>query len=295
MSLFFRIYEHVLPRAQAWRVVIEKQLRDFFEGLTGAPEDYKSWLDMIWLDIFPETTREIPEWENQWGILPGNNDETTRKQNLVSAWQAAGGQSPGYIQDTLRNAGFTNVYVYDPWFFALGDNDAIMCGDPLALCGEPDALCGNPGTIRKFIRNPNTYITDPLTPPLYIVECGEPDALCGETDVFCGDTTSIPGKLLVNKIIASQIFYIDAILCGEPIAQCGEPDAICGENDGFDFVLKQYIIPDDEDTWPYFWYISGENFGDIIDIDASRKNEFETLILKIKPTHTWVGLLVNYT
>ena len=30
MGLFFRIYEHLLPRAEAWRITVQKTLRDFF-------------------------------------------------------------------------------------------------------------------------------------------------------------------------------------------------------------------------------------------------------------------------
>ena len=53
------------------------------------------------------------------------------------------------------------------------------------------------------------------------------------------------------------------------------------------------MIPEDSQYWPYFMYIAGAGFTQV-DIQASRREHFEDLILSICPEHLWIGLLVRY-
>lgn len=111
--LFFRQLQHLLPRATAWRVTADKTLRKFLEGLTRLPSDIREFVDEVHADRLPGTTRELAEWEAQFGLL-ANGDQSTRRASLAAAWSAQGGQSPRYIQDTLQAAGF-DLYVHEWW------------------------------------------------------------------------------------------------------------------------------------------------------------------------------------
>jgi hypothetical protein len=115
MNIFLLIYQQLLPRATAWSTVINKQLRQFIDGLTDTPTGVKEFADNVYDDIFPQTTRDIDAWEQQFG-LSGDGTEQERRDAIASAWQALGGQSPRYLQDTLQAAGF-DVYVHDWWIF----------------------------------------------------------------------------------------------------------------------------------------------------------------------------------
>ena len=64
MPNWLNIYKHLLPRAKAWRLTIEKQLRQFFEGLSTFLADAREFIDLVWLDIFPQQTRELDQWES---------------------------------------------------------------------------------------------------------------------------------------------------------------------------------------------------------------------------------------
>lgn len=112
-SLFLRISQHLLPTGQAWRTTIDKPLRRLIDGFTGAMQAAKDFADNVFLDAFPDSTRELAEWEAQFG-LDANPDDATRRLNLAAEWAATGGQSPSYIQGVLQTAGF-NVFVYDWW------------------------------------------------------------------------------------------------------------------------------------------------------------------------------------
>lgn len=111
--LFFRIFQHLLPRARAWRTTIETTLRQFFEGLAGAPQAVRDFFDAIHNDRLPETTRELAEWERQFGLVAPSID-AERRQQLAAAWQATGGQSPRYLQDVVQAAGF-DLYIHEWW------------------------------------------------------------------------------------------------------------------------------------------------------------------------------------
>lgn len=110
--LFLRIYQHLLPSAQAWRLGAPKSLRRLFEGLAAAPAAARDFIDEIYSDLWPSTTRELPEWESQFG-LPATGSDATRRLQLAAAWQATGGQSAAYMQGVLHAAGFTNLFVHE--------------------------------------------------------------------------------------------------------------------------------------------------------------------------------------
>ncbi len=111
---FFRQLQHLLPNGEAWRTTVSKKLRGFFEGLAMGFGDAKTFIDLVWWDIHPSTTRELETWEYQFG-LPGIGSDATRRNDLDAAWSATGGQDPTYLQTVLQNAGF-DVYVHEWWW-----------------------------------------------------------------------------------------------------------------------------------------------------------------------------------
>ena len=234
MSLHLRVYEHLLPRAVAWSLKVTKRLREFFEGLTDLPSDTRDFVDGVYDDIQPQLTRELPTWENQFGLVGQSSlTEQQRRDRLEAEWSALGGQSPRYLQDTVRAAGF-DVYFHEWWDLPLT---------------EPPT-----------VRNPLGVLQQGGSAVVFIAECGEAIAECGEASALCGDTTTPKGYALVNK----------------------------------DFGIP-YTIPGDSSKWPYFIYFGGETFGDQASVSAARKNEFETLLLKLCPTHLWIGVMADFT
>ena len=237
MDLFLRIYKHLLPKGRAWSLVIDGMLRKFFEGISGLPDDVRNFIDDIWSDLWPQTSRDIEAWERQFGIIPNTAVEADRRAALAAAWLGGGVQSPHGVQAVLRAAGF-DVYVHDPWYFSPG----------------------------KTIRDARALLTPPGV-----------------------------GYPLANKFIVQVPSYVDGVMCGDPAAICGEPDALAGNSVGAGHGTVPTVVPTDPNTWPYFWYVGAQTFGALATIDAARRNEFETLLLKLKPAHTWVGVFATYS
>jgi hypothetical protein len=117
-SLFLRIFSHLLPRGQTFSLTIDRYLRKFFLGLSEQPALTKTFIDEVYLDLFPETTRELNEWERQFGLPLTNTEDIaaveTGRLLLAAEWKATGGQSPSYLQGVLQAAGF-DVYIHEWW------------------------------------------------------------------------------------------------------------------------------------------------------------------------------------
>lgn len=270
--IFSRVVRHLLPNARAWRLVFGKKLSALFDGLAASGDAAKLFFDQVYLDLFPQETRELDEWERQFALPDTGLNEQARRDRLAAAWRAVGGQDPWYIQDTLRARGF-DVYVHEWW--EPGTEPALG----VKGCAVP--------------RNPLLWIRREFTELLAQVECGEPLAQCGEEFAASGNSINPRGYPLVNKIIQTVPDILT--LCGEELAACGEPTAAAGNYSGFREEVRDYIVPRDPAKWPYFLYIGAETFGPTARVPASRREEFEALCLKICPAQQWLGILVEYS
>ena len=290
-------FKHLLPRARAWCLTTIKNLREFFEGLTGLPEDTNTFFDNVYNDLEPQKTRELSRWEKQFALLDAFLTEQQRRDRLEATWKALGGQSPRYIQDTLQAAGF-DVFIHEWWEPIPGrPNGGSIDGDVVPVARNPfDFL--NDGTVFTFL------MTD-----------GVPDAQDGDSVSQDGGTSVPVGYPLVNKILTARTEFI-----GD-----GDPDLIDGGQLAQDggvlsppFIFIPDIIPkpkflmgdgvpdaQDGDTvsqdggtstkFPFFLYIGGAIFPEQAFVAQSRRDEFENLCLKICPLEQWLGILVTYS
>lgn len=229
-GVYLRMLQHLLPNGLAWRTTVAKKLRSFFVGLSATLQNARDFIDLVFADLFPDTTRELAEWEAQFA-LDTQVDDADRRSALAGAWQAQGGQSPRYLQDTMQAAGF-DVYIHEFWS---GANVAP-----------------------RTVRDPRTYTDLPL---IGQTQCGDDGAECGEADAFCS-------RFLVNN----PGYLVNNTLTGE-----APPP-----------------VPDDPNTWPYFLYWGGPVFPNPAVIPATRRAEFEKLLLKICPAHLWLVTLITY-
>ncbi len=189
-SIFFRVFQHLLPDALAWRIRQRRTtwyigdehtvgepglliggipggraIDRLFDALTEPFISARTFIDLIFFDQFPRTTRQLPEWEQAFGLFGfGSADE--RVQQLEAEWQSTGGQSPSYIQTILQTAGF-DVYVFDWWssaspyiprdprdFTAAPLIGAMQAGESFAQAGEPEAVAN------AFVANDTGYLVN---------------------------------------------------------------------------------------------------------------------------------------
>lgn len=112
-----------------------RYLYKFFRGLAEYPEVIKSSIDLVYLDVFPETTREIDRWVDQFNLTVSNAEEDKRAA-VSAAWKSQGGQGLDYLQDILHSAGFTNVFIHE-WWTDIGGG-AHTTKDPFTYIDAPN-------------------------------------------------------------------------------------------------------------------------------------------------------------
>lgn len=272
--IWLNVFKHLLPQARAWRITVDKKLRQFFQGLTGLGEASKEFFDGVYNDLDPQLTRELDAWERQFALPDTSLTEQQRRDRLDATWKALGGQDPRYIQDTLQAAGF-DVYVHEWW-------------EPVP--GRPDGGSIN-GDVTPVARDPFQYLDDGTTASPWVMMDGGAEAVDGGAEAVDGSTVTPVGYPLVNKVlIATDTTIAD----GATIMQDGGVEAM----DGFAYTVfnnRKYTIPEDPTKYPYFLYIGGETFPEQATLPAARRDEFENLCLKICPTEQWLGIIVNYS
>lgn len=162
----FRVIRHLMPDALAWRLAELSTIRKLIASLSETPASARAFVDLVYSDLFPFTTRALAEWQSQFALVPPATEADQRKQ-LDATWKARGGQSPRYIQDVLQAAGF-RIFVHEWWEpgsmprVARDPRDytnvpligSVQCGEPAALCGEPSAQCN------RFLANETDYIVN---------------------------------------------------------------------------------------------------------------------------------------
>jgi len=107
-----------------------------------------------------------------------------------------------------------------------------------------------------------------------------------------GETIGERGEVLVNKVDTATTIFLG---CGDPVMECDEALALCGEALSVTFGRVEYLIPSDPDTWPYFLYVAGLVWPMVGQVDTSRRDEFEDLLLSICPGQQWLGMMVDYS
>lgn len=244
--VLFRLFQHLLPRALAWQTTVATSLRRYLEGLAAFAADVRTFVDLVYLDLFPSTTRELPSWEFEFA-LASTGDDATRRLRLAAAWAAQGGQSPDYIQSVLQTAGFTSVFLYE-WFVAPGPpwiardprnyttqpligayqcegTSPWQCFDPEP--GEPlaphcdDSLANEPGYIVNLDltrRAPPAVPDDPARWPYFLYFAGDAFPQLAPVDATRIDEL----KELLLRICPTQQWIVLMIDPIEPIEAAGE-------------------------------------------------------------------------
>lgn len=162
-----RLIQHLLPRARAWSLSGDKPLRSLFEGVSASLSGVKTYADLIWLDLLPETTRQLDDHERQLDLSSAGLTTQERRDRLAFSLANIGGQSPRYLQDTIQLAGF-GLYIHEWW-----DPDTLATRDPTVhLDGDPGYPLADEATVRNRVD---------------LTDAGDTEAEAGESFMLAGN------------------------------------------------------------------------------------------------------------
>lgn len=144
---FFNSIVALFPRGKAWRMIQDTNLRKFVKGLSRLPDNCREEMEKVYLDLFPDSTRALAEWENQFAVLFAAEQYGEQRSGILKAlWKAnEGGQTAEYLQTLLQQVDsrlkvIENVPVKNP-----RDTNAVfacMCGQQSSVAGNKRLNCG---------------------------------------------------------------------------------------------------------------------------------------------------------
>lgn len=153
---FFKSLKLLLPSGKAFDITHNTTVRKFISGLSHLPDNVKKETELVYMDLFPESTRAIEEWEKQFSVLFADLQYGDTRRGILSAlWKAnVGGQDLKYLQSVLQSVSpkikvFENIPFKNP-----RDANAVfgcMCGQKSSVAGNHRLCCGYKDGDSEFI------------------------------------------------------------------------------------------------------------------------------------------------
>ncbi len=253
---FLKIYKLLLPKSHAFSLFVDNNMRKFFVSLSALPADFRNYINSIYLDLFPSTTRSLELWNKTFGITKKNSTSG----DLSSAWLATGGQSPYYLENLLRSAGFdVQVHINEPAI----DPALLLNYVPIMFCGSSNSYAGYEGSVCGFTGG-ELLVNGPVYTniPAYLSQCG------GDTMV-CGNDLAIVGYFEEVKT-QDKIYTLPTESWQWPAVFFVGGDATRDPNTHKIIEIENAMIP------------------------SNKKDDIKKMIIKYKPAQTWVGLFADY-
>lgn len=244
----------MFPKSEIFAGIIERVFTKYIYSIGSVPKAVHDWVSHIFLDLIPEYTTRALDWSRQFNF-PAQQTVT----KLQAEWKQQGGQSPNYLQESLHNAGYANLFVHE-WWKASTDGSVYECGDGHE-CGD-GSECGGFKSVGSTpeLRNPFPLING-----------------------------TAPNNLLVNPVqtITGNYKYE----CGDG-HECGDGSE-CSPSTGLLYFDKIYPHPVNYDDAHFYFYIGGETWPDHALVIDHQLADIKRIVYKIKPMQQRVVLLVD--
>jgi hypothetical protein len=142
---YFEAIKNLFSSSRAFQLYIDNNKRKLIKGLSFLPENIRHEAELVYFDIFPDTTRFPEKWESVFGVLFTEEELSKRRDILDSLWKInKGGQSWPFLQDILQKIDnnihvFENIPLRNPRdsnvaYLSVCDNKIMVCDNRYAVC-----------------------------------------------------------------------------------------------------------------------------------------------------------------
>ena len=112
---FFEAMKNLFSHSRAFQLFVDNNKRKFVKGLSLLPENVRKEAELVYFDIFPDTTRYPEKWEDVFGVLFTEAEQEKRREILDSLWKInRGGQGAYFLQTILEVIGDIKVVENNP-------------------------------------------------------------------------------------------------------------------------------------------------------------------------------------
>lgn len=104
MSKAGELIKLLFPKSTLWQFNKDSNLKKLIDGIASVPDDMSTDAQRVYLDLFPETTRFVDEWESAFQIRFTNLLSDRQKRAVLEAlWAMRNGSATAeFIQNLLR-------------------------------------------------------------------------------------------------------------------------------------------------------------------------------------------------
>jgi hypothetical protein len=164
MSKFFEAAKALFPQSRAFQLFVNNKKYKLVKALCKLPENVRTDAELVYFDLFPETTRYPEKWEEVFALFFTKAEYQKRRAIIDSMWKMLnGGQAAEFLQSLLqciddRIQVIENVPLSNPRHSSIVD--LCVNGHRSMRCGNRKAVCnyrrGNIGFIPTIIQNDAT-------------------------------------------------------------------------------------------------------------------------------------------
>jgi hypothetical protein len=158
---FFEAIKELFPHSRAFEMFADNNKRRLVQALSVLPEDIRHEAELVFMDLFPDTTRFPEKWEKTFAVYFTSSELPKRRNIMESLWKInQGGQSAVFLRDILETLGNIQVVenvppinphqVYGSLDLAVCDNDNMICDYDEAVC---DYRLGDQGFVPSVLQN----------------------------------------------------------------------------------------------------------------------------------------------
>jgi len=152
---FFETFKNLFSHSRAFEHYVNNNKRKLIKGLSYLPENVRQESELVYLDIFPDSTRCPDKWEDVFGVLFTEAELEKRRDILDSLWKInRGGQSGYFLEDILRKIDdnirvIENIPVGNP-----RESNAII----ISVNGNNAMVCGNKKAVNRYIIGDTSFL-----------------------------------------------------------------------------------------------------------------------------------------
>ena len=103
MSRFFEAVKALFPQSRAFQLFVDNKKYKLIKVLCELPENIRREGELVYFDLFPDTTRFPELWEKVFALFFTKREYQKRREIIDSMWKIIhGGQSAEFLQDVLQ-------------------------------------------------------------------------------------------------------------------------------------------------------------------------------------------------
>jgi hypothetical protein len=110
---YFEAIKILFSRSKSFELFVDNNKRKLIKGFSFLPEHIRHDFELVYFDLFPDTTRFPEKWEDVFAILFRDDELEKRRDILDSLWKInKGGQAWPFLQSILQ-ALDSNIHVFE--------------------------------------------------------------------------------------------------------------------------------------------------------------------------------------